>query len=127
MIGWAERVVAVEHDEQSWQSGVRMNAVSCLIQVQWSAVHRDLRPSSFKHQASAFNISMPATANIDKENAEKNAYEVVAVGSDATEADIKKAYRQRSLKTHPDRVRRPTSRSQSAHHLRFLSRSEPPS
>ena len=26
-------------------------------------------------------------------------------------ADIKKAFRQRSLKTHPDRVRRPTSRS----------------
>jgi DnaJ family protein C protein 17 len=50
--------------------------------------------------------------DMDKENAEKNAYEVVNVGSDATEADIKKAYRQRSLKTHPDRVRHcPTSRS----------------
>jgi DnaJ family protein C protein 17 len=56
---------------------------------------------------------------MDKEKAEKNAYEVVDVGSDATEAEIKKAYRQRSLKTHPDRVRRsPTSHSQSAHHLR---------
>ena len=54
---------------------------------------------------------MPATANMNKENAEKNAYEVVGVGSDATDADIKKAFRQRSLKTHPDRVRRPTSRS----------------
>jgi hypothetical protein len=48
---------------------------------------------------------MPATTNMDKEKAEKNAYEVVDVSSDATEADIKKAYRQRSLKTHPDRVR----------------------
>jgi DnaJ-class molecular chaperone len=49
---------------------------------------------------------------MDKERAEKNAYEVVDVGSDATEADIKKAYRQRSLKTHPDRVRcHPTFRS----------------
>jgi DnaJ family protein C protein 17 len=43
-------------------------------------------------------------------NEEKNAYEVVGVGLDATEADIKKAFRQRSLKTHPDRVRRPNSR-----------------
>ena len=68
---------------------------------------------------------MPATANMDKENAEKNAYEVVDVGSDATEADIKKAYRQRSLKTHPDRVRRPTSRSWSAHHLPFFRAQNP--
>lgn len=75
-----------------------MSAVSCLIQNP-STVHRDLRPST------------PATANMDKENAEKNAYEVVGVGSDATDADIKKAFRQRSLKTHPDRVRRPTFRS----------------
>jgi DnaJ homolog subfamily C member 17 len=42
---------------------------------------------------------------MDKDNEEKNAYEVVGVGSEATEADIKKAFRQRSLKTHPDRVR----------------------
>jgi curved DNA-binding protein CbpA len=42
---------------------------------------------------------------MDKDNDEKNAYEVVGVGSDATETDIKKAFRQRSLKTHPDRVR----------------------
>lgn len=40
---------------------------------------------------------------MDKKDAEKNAYEIVGVGSDATEADIKKAFRQRSLKTHPDR------------------------
>jgi len=40
---------------------------------------------------------------MNKEDAEKNAYEVVGVGSDATDADIKKAFRQRSLKTHPDR------------------------
>jgi len=39
-----------------------------------------------------------------RDNEEKNAYEVVGVGSDATDADIKKAFRQRSLKTHPDRV-----------------------
>jgi curved DNA-binding protein CbpA len=45
-----------------------------------------------------------------KEDEEKNAYEVVGVGSDATDTDIKKAFRQRSLKTHPDRVRLPTSR-----------------
>ncbi|KAF8483487.1 DnaJ-domain-containing protein [Russula ochroleuca] len=38
-----------------------------------------------------------------KEDEEKNAYEVVGVGSDATDTDIKKAFRQRSLKTHPDR------------------------
>jgi hypothetical protein len=50
-----------------------------------------------------------AAADMDK-NEEKNAYEVVGVGLDATEADIKKAFRQRSLKTHPDRVRRPNSR-----------------
>lgn len=44
---------------------------------------------------------------MERDNEEKNAYEVVGVGSDATEADIKKAFRQRSLKTHPDRVRPP--------------------
>jgi DnaJ homolog subfamily C member 17 len=43
---------------------------------------------------------------MDKNNEdEKDAYEVVGVGSDATDADIKRAFRQRSLKTHPDRVR----------------------
>jgi hypothetical protein len=42
-----------------------------------------------------------------KEDEEKNAYEIVGVGIDATDADIKKAFRQRSLKTHPDRVRCP--------------------
>jgi DnaJ domain len=45
---------------------------------------------------------------MDKEDAEKNAYEIVGVDLDATDADIKKAFRQRSLKTHPDRVRRAT-------------------
>ena len=38
------------------------------------------------------------------ENDEQNAYQVVGVTSDATDADIKKGFRQRSLKTHPDRV-----------------------
>jgi curved DNA-binding protein CbpA len=77
----------------------------------------------------ALQASTPATADMDKEKAEKNAYEVVGIGSDATEADIKKAYRQRSLKTHPDRVRRPQplvlSLLLTAYGL--LSRSEPPS
>ena len=52
---------------------------------------------------------------MDRDNDEKNAYEVVGVGSDATEADIKRAFRQRSLKTHPDRVRAVLPLS--AHHL----------
>jgi preprotein translocase subunit Sec63 len=72
-----------------------------------------------------FALQRPATADMDKENAEKNAYEVVDVGSDATEADIKKAYRQRSLKTHPDRVRPLVLSLLTTYGL--LSRSEPPS
>ncbi|KAI9463028.1 DnaJ-domain-containing protein [Russula earlei] len=40
---------------------------------------------------------------MNKDGEEKNAYDVVGVGSEATEADIRKAFRQRSLKTHPDR------------------------
>jgi DnaJ homolog subfamily C member 17 len=63
---------------------------------------------------------------MDKENTEKNAYEVVGAGSDATEADIKKAFRQRSLKTHPDRVRRPDL-SMVGSPLTVSSRSEPQS
>ena len=62
-----------------------------------------------------------------KENEETNAYEVVGVGSDATDADIKKAYRQRSLKTHPDRVRRSDLSSLVVLSAHALSRSEPPS
>jgi curved DNA-binding protein CbpA len=62
-----------------------------------------------------------------KETEETNAYEVVGVGSDATDADIKKAYRQRSLKTHPDRVRRPDLSSLVVLSAHVLSRSEPPS
>lgn len=46
----------------------------------------------------------------NKEDEEKNAYEIVCVGTDATDTDIKKAFRQRSLKTHPDRVRLSTAR-----------------
>jgi DnaJ family protein C protein 17 len=56
---------------------------------------------------------------MDRDNDEKNAYEVVGAGSDATEADIKRAFRQRSLKTHPDRVR--ALLPLSAHHLYSLS------
>ena len=36
---------------------------------------------------------------------EPNPYELIGVGLEATEAEIKTAYRQRSLKVHPDRVR----------------------
>jgi hypothetical protein len=36
---------------------------------------------------------------------EPNAYEVLSVAQEASEAEIRKAYRQRSLKVHPDRVR----------------------
>jgi len=60
-------------------------------------------------------------------NEEKNAYEVVGVGPDATEADIKKGFRQRSLKTHPDRVRLPDLSPLVCFPLKILSRSEPQS
>ena len=42
--------------------------------------------------------------NKNNENEDQNAYEVVGVTSEATDTEIKKAFRQRSLKTHPDRV-----------------------
>ena len=35
---------------------------------------------------------------------EQNPYELLGLGLEATEAEIKTAYRQRSLKVHPDRV-----------------------
>ncbi|KAF8268939.1 hypothetical protein EI94DRAFT_1799838 [Lactarius quietus] len=41
--------------------------------------------------------------NKNNENEEQNAYQVVGASTDATDAEIKKAFRQRSLKTHPDR------------------------
>lgn len=34
-----------------------------------------------------------------------NPYELLGITLEATEAEIRKAYRQRSLKVHPDRVR----------------------
>lgn len=37
------------------------------------------------------------------EEAEINPYELLGLTSDATDKDIKTAYRQRSLKVHPDR------------------------
>ena len=40
---------------------------------------------------------------------EGNAYELLGVAAEATDGEIKTAYRQRSLKVHPDRVR-PTGR-----------------
>lgn len=39
----------------------------------------------------------------DEDDAQ-NPYELIGVSTDATDADIRKAYRQRSLKVHPDRV-----------------------
>lgn len=53
---------------------------------------------------------LPPADMANKEDEEKNAYEIVGVGADATDTDIKKAFRQRSLKTHPDRVRLSTAR-----------------
>jgi DnaJ-class molecular chaperone len=35
---------------------------------------------------------------------ERTAYEILGVVSDVSEADLKKAYRQQSLRVHPDRV-----------------------
>jgi preprotein translocase subunit Sec63 len=35
---------------------------------------------------------------------EINPYELIGITSEATDAEIKTAYRQRSLKVHPDRV-----------------------
>lgn len=36
-----------------------------------------------------------------------NPYELLGLGIEATDADIRKAYRTRSLKVHPDRVSAP--------------------
>lgn len=36
---------------------------------------------------------------------DQNPYELLGVTLESTEAEIRKAYRQRSLKVHPDRVR----------------------
>jgi DnaJ family protein C protein 17 len=36
---------------------------------------------------------------------EQNPYELLELTTEATEADIRRAYRQRSLKIHPDKVR----------------------
>jgi len=41
---------------------------------------------------------------------ESNPYELLGIGLEATEQEIKTAYRQRSLKVHPDRVRAISSR-----------------
>ena len=51
---------------------------------------------------------------------EPNPYELIGVGLEATEAEIKTAYRQRSLKVHPDRVRG-LAHSYSRESQRFMS------
>jgi len=39
------------------------------------------------------------------EEPEQNPYELLEISEEATEAEIRTAYRTRSLKVHPDRVR----------------------
>lgn len=39
------------------------------------------------------------------EEQEQNPYELLGISQEATEAEIRTAYRTRSLKVHPDRVR----------------------
>ena len=39
------------------------------------------------------------------EQEENNPYELLGISQEATEAEIRTAYRTRSLKVHPDRVR----------------------
>ena len=41
------------------------------------------------------------------EEPEQNPYELLEISQEATEAEIRTAYRTRSLKVHPDRVRLP--------------------
>ena len=41
---------------------------------------------------------------MSSDNDEVNPYELLDINLESSEADIRKAYRQRSLKVHPDRV-----------------------
>lgn len=110
-----QEVVAVEHDEHK-AANRSSNACSCLID-----------PSTRLQQANTTTLHDWPAVDMAKEDEEKNAYEIVGVGIDATDADIKKAFRQRSLKTHPDRVRCPDLSSLVALSAHVLPRLEPPS
>ena len=46
--------------------------------------------------------------NMSTTEEESSPYELLGLALEATEAEIKTAYRQRSLKVHPDRVREST-------------------
>ena len=46
-----------------------------------------------------------STGNMEPTEEDVNPYELLGVTTESTDADIRKAYRQRSLKVHPDRVR----------------------
>ena len=43
---------------------------------------------------------------MDTSEVEVNPYELLSLGSEATDQDIRTAYRKLSLKVHPDRVRK---------------------
>ena len=59
-------------------------------------------------QSARANTRSAATTTMSTEE-ELNPYELLNVGLEATEQDIKSAYRKLSLKVHPDRVRPPYS------------------
>lgn len=50
-------------------------------------------------------LSLVKTSVMSTEGEEVNPYELLGIGFEANDGEIKTAYRQRSLKVHPDRVR----------------------
>ena len=58
-----------------------------------------VRLSSYHHQ----HLDHPAS-DMSTNEEEVNPYELLGISIEATEQEIKTAYRQRSLKVHPDRV-----------------------
>lgn len=60
---------------------------------------RIVRLSSYHHQ----HLDHPAS-DMSTNEEEVNPYELLGISIEATEQEIKTAYRQRSLKVHPDRV-----------------------